>query len=39
MFFNTHSHVDTSRQFQQDRDEVVARAARNGRFADHRDRL
>ncbi len=26
MLFNTHSHVDTSRQFQDDRDQVMARA-------------
>lgn len=26
MLFNTHSHVDTNRQFQHDRDDVVARA-------------
>jgi TatD DNase family protein len=30
MFFNTHSHVDTGRQFADDRDEVVARAQEMG---------
>lgn len=30
MLFNTHSHVDTNRQFQNDRDDVVARAQEMG---------
>lgn len=30
MLFNTHSHVDTSRQFQEDRDQVIARAQEMG---------